>query len=107
MSWTSEVPILLGAVLVVVIVLPVLGLPLLSGGSSLARCGARCGRNSFHCIKLGLLGVVMFRLMREPVALGGLHGLLGVLPGPPELHALLVALVVVVVVVVAAGVVAS
>ena len=35
----------------------------------------------------------MFRLMREPVALSSLHGLLGVLPGPPELHALLVALV--------------
>jgi len=31
--------------------------------------------------------------MREPVALSSLHGLLCVLPGPPELHALLVALV--------------
>jgi len=44
-------------------------------------------------IKLGLLGVVVLGLMGEPVALSGLHSLLGVLPGPPELHALLVGLV--------------
>ncbi len=95
MSWTSEVPILLGAVLVVVMVLPVLGLPLLSGCSFLARCGAGWRWPSFICVELGLLLVDVLGLVGEPDAITGLASLLGclgsclgVLPGPPELNAL-------------------
>ncbi len=73
---------------------------MLSGGSFLARCGAGWPSPSFLLVELGLLFVDVLGLVGVPgaiISIGSLIGCLcsclGVLPGAPELHALLVALV--------------